>query len=76
MDRKATVELLKEIMMQCETFTKAQAVSIQEDKQHEGFALSITWLPEPEEQECLRSLAAKYGARMEIEGNRTVFHAV
>ena len=51
MNRQETVLLLKEIIVICESFYDARAVSIQNDWIEDSWELHVYWVPNPSETE-------------------------
>jgi hypothetical protein len=59
----------------CESFHYAQAVSIERDKKSGSWALSVHWIPDPSETDCLEKIVAKHGLEVVKLNGRTVFRS-
>ncbi len=75
LNREDAVSLLKEIMATCGSLATAQAVAITMDKETKSYVLSVNWVPEAYENECLTKILAKHGLEAVIVNGRTVFRS-
>lgn len=73
MDRGDALSLLKELVSSCKSFYYARAVSITREKEGNGCVLSISWIPDSVDMECMKKIAVKRGLKLTIEQDRVVF---
>jgi hypothetical protein len=73
LDREQAVNLLKELMSTCISFTNAQAVSIGWDKETDHYFLRAKWMSDKSEKQCLNALTFKYEVQMSEKDGYTEF---
>lgn len=75
MNRGDAISLLKEAMAACPSFCTAQAVSIAEDNERDSWVLSVFWVPDALDGDCLEKIAAKRSLEVVTTNGRTVFRS-
>jgi len=73
MNRKDAVSLLKDILAACESFSRAEAVSIVKNKDAESYMLRAKWIPPEFEKHCLKEFKRRYDVELSEEDGYTVF---
>ena len=64
LNRQEAVLLLKELASICGSFNDAQAVSLQKDKENNGWELHVNCVPTPSEVACIEKILAKHSYEM------------
>jgi hypothetical protein len=75
MNRREVVLLLKEIMVVCESFHDAQAVSIQNEKGSDSWELHVWWVPYASETPLLQKIVANHGLEMVTYNGKSIFRS-
>jgi hypothetical protein len=73
LNRDDALNLLKEIMSDCESFRFAQAVSISLDKKSQRWVLSAKWVRPESEKTCLDNIIVNRGVEVLEKDGYTVF---
>jgi len=73
MKREEAVSILKEIMLSCNSFYSAQAVSISKDTETQGWILSAKWVRPDSEITCLDSITLAHNAEIKEIVGHTIF---
>lgn len=73
MNREDAVSLLREIMAACESFSRAEAVTIVKGKDAESYVLRAKWVPHESEKHCLNDIKRRYDVEFSDVDGYTVF---
>ena len=70
MKRLDTASLLKEIISSCNFPAGLEGAIITEHKEVNGWMLSVNWIPEIADKECLKRIALKHNLEItQVEGH-------
>ncbi len=76
MKRIDSVLLLKEIMASCKSSPKLEGAIVTEHKNEDGWMLSITWVPDDIDKECLYQIAIKRNLKVTTAEGHVVFRSL
>ena len=74
--REDAVSLLKRVMVDCPSFCAAPAVSIAKDKERDSWELSVFWVPDSSDGDCLEKIVHERGLEVVTSNGHTVFRSV
>ena len=75
LDRQSAVSVLKEILVDCGSFSSVKAEAIAYNSDNDSWELNISWVPHQSETECLEKIVTKYALEMVTSNERTVFRS-
>jgi hypothetical protein len=76
MKRIDIVTLLKDITTSCKSSPKLEGAVITEHKNEDGWMLSITWIPDSFDKECLNQIALKHNLKVISTEGHVVFRSL
>lgn len=75
MKRIDTLLLLKEITASCKSSPRLEGAVVTEHKNEGDWMLSITWIPDRFDKECLNQIASKHNLKVTSEEGHVIFRS-